>query len=58
MKPSENLVKLSDGRVIDRSKVIFVPKEEDGKFKTSDNTRYHRDANGCIRRDTKKRRNK
>lgn len=32
MKPSENLVTLANGDVIDRSKVIFVPKEEGWKI--------------------------
>ena len=39
-----------DKKEVDRSKVVFIPKEIDGVFKTSDGTIYKRDIKGCIRR--------
>jgi hypothetical protein len=29
---------------------VFVPRETNGKFQTSDGTKYERDSNGSIRR--------
>jgi hypothetical protein len=38
------------GKEVDRMKVCFIPKEENGKFTTRDGTTYQRDKNGTIRR--------
>lgn len=45
-----NLDRINSGEEIERHKVVFVPKEKDGKFQTSDGTCYQRDENGCIRK--------
>jgi hypothetical protein len=39
-----------DGLEVERSNVVFVPKEKDGCFKTSDGTMYQRDKKGTIRK--------
>ena len=43
-------IKTESGEEIDRAKVVFIPKEENGKFRTTDGTLYERDAKGCIRK--------
>jgi len=48
-KYNRNTVKI-DGEEVDRSKVVFRPKETDGKFRTFDGVLYIRDKNGCIRK--------
>lgn len=48
-KYNKNTVEI-EGKEVDRSKVVFIPKIKDGKFSTSDGARYVKDDNGCIRR--------
>lgn len=39
-----------DGKEIDLSNRVFIPREENGSFKTFDGQEYTRDKNGCIRK--------
>lgn len=49
-KYNSNKIKLDSGRVIERSEVVFRPKEKDGQFRTSDGQRYQRSKDGSIRK--------
>ena len=48
-KYNKNTVKLSSGLEVDRSEIVFRPKEKNGRFRTSDGSLYERDSKGCIR---------